>query len=350
MRRIIADQSSYYLLGYQPDAETFDPKKNKFNDLEVKVKRPGLKVRYRSGFFGITDEKYRSAPQKSPQQKLNDALLSPFGASEINLDLYSIFYNDDRDRDFIRSLVYIDPQDLTFTTDADGSYRTKFEITAMIFDANGAAASNQITAQEMKFTKEGFARMQTKGLIYDLPVPVVKTGAYQFRIALRDTATGKIGAVSQFIEVPNLKKNKLTLSNLILTNFTLEEWKKLLSGQAANEKSALFDTTLRRFKRGTFLRYNYVIYNARTNGAQKPQLQIQTRLIRDGKILFEDSPTALNDAGQPDLKRLQDSGAVTLGSDLAPGNYVLQVVAFDNADGSSKAKSATQFVEFEIVY
>jgi VWFA-related protein len=27
MRRVIADQSSYYLLGYQPDADTFDPKK-----------------------------------------------------------------------------------------------------------------------------------------------------------------------------------------------------------------------------------------------------------------------------------------------------------------------------------
>ncbi|MBA4186061.1 MAG: hypothetical protein H0X49_18955 [Acidobacteria bacterium] len=122
-----------------------------------------------------------------------------------------------------------------------------------------------------------------------------------------------------------------------------------MSGQAANEKSALFDTTLRRFKRGTFLRYNYVIYNAKANGAQKPQLQIQTRLIRDGKILFEDSPTALNAAGQIDLKRLQDSGAITLGSDLTAGNYVLQVIAFDNADGGSKAKSAMQFVEFEIV-
>jgi hypothetical protein len=180
-------------------------------------------------------------------------------------------------------------------------------------------------------------------------VPVVKTGAYQFRIALRDMATGKIGAVSQFIEVPNLKKNKLTLSNLILTNFTLEEWKRIASGQEANEKSALFDTTLRRFKRGTFLRYNYVIYNAKANGAQKPQLQIQTRLIRDGKILFEDSPIAFNHAGQTDLKRLQDSGAITLGSDLTAGNYVLQVIAFDNADGGSKAKSAMQFVEFEIV-
>ncbi len=350
MRRVIADQSGYYLLGYQPDSETFDPKKNKFNDLKIKLNRPGLKIRYRSGFFGITDEKYRNTPQKSPQQKLNDALVSPFGASEINLDLYSIFYNDDRDRDFIRSLIYINPQDLTFTIDADGSYRTKFEVRAMIFDAEGAAASNQITAQELKFTKEGFARMQAKGLIYDLPVAVVKTGAYQFRIALRDTATGKIGAVSQFIEVPNLKKNKLTLSNLILTNFTLEEWKRIASGQqAANEKSALFDTTLRRFKRGTFLRYNYVIYNARTNGAQKPQLQIQTRLIRDGKILFEDSPTAYDDAGQTDLKRLQNSGAITLGSDLEPGNYVLQVIAFDNGDGGGRAKSATQFVEFEIV-
>jgi len=220
---------------------------------------------------------------------------------------------------------------------------------AMIFDAEGAAAGNRITSQELKFNKEEFTRVQVKGLIYDLPVPVVKTGAYQFRIALRDVTTGKIGAVSQFIEVPNLKKNKLTLSNLILTNFTLEEWKQIASGQATKEKSALFDTTLRRFKRGTFLRYNYVIYNARMSDAEKPQLQIQTRLIRDGKILFEDSPTALDTTGQFDLKRLQDYGAITLGSDLAAGNYVLQIIAFDNNHGGGKAKSATQFVEFEIV-
>lgn len=349
MRRVLADQSSYYLLGYQPDTETFDPKKNKFNKLEVKINRPDLKVRYRSGFFGVTDKKMQNVAQ-TPQQKLTAALLSPFGASEINLDLYSIFYSDERNRNFIRSLVYIDPKDLTFTPDADGFYRTKFDVIAMIFDAAGAAADNNITSQELKFTKEQLSKARETGIIYDLPVPVVKAGAYQFRIALRDSTTGRIGAVSQFIEVPNLKKNKLTLSNLALTNFTPEEWKKISSGQTptGNDKSALLDTTLRCFNRGTLLRYSYVIYNARKSAAQKPQLEIQTRLIRDGKVILEGSPAPFNASDQTDLERLQASGAIALGSDLAPGNYILQVIVFDNA-GGGKQKFATQFVEFEII-
>ena len=51
------DDQSYYLLGYEPDADTFDTNKRRFNKLEVKVKRKGLNVRYRSGFFNVASEK-----------------------------------------------------------------------------------------------------------------------------------------------------------------------------------------------------------------------------------------------------------------------------------------------------
>jgi len=105
---------------------------------------------------------------------------------------------------------------------------------------------------------------------------------------------------------------------------------------------------LRRFNRGTLLRYSYVVYNAKTDKTQKPQLQIQTRLIRDGKVILEGSPTPFNVAAQTDLRRLQASGAITLGNDLTPGNYILQVIVFDNVNGG-KRRFATQFVEFEII-
>ena len=350
LQRAIDDQNSYYLLGYQPDEDTFDPKKNKFNKLEIKVKRPDLKVRYRSGFLGITDERIKKAAAQTPQQQLVAALVSPFGADEINLDLYSIFYNDERNRNFIRSLVFIDPKDLTFKPGADGLYHAKFDVIAMIFDATGKAADNNITSQALKFTADQLSKVRQTGIIYDLPVPVTKTGAYQFRIALRDSTTGKIGAVSQFIEVPNLKKNKLTLSNLVLENFTPEEWKKISLGQTpgASDRGGLLDTTVRRFRSGTLLRYSYVIYNAKIAGAQKPQMQIQTRLIRDGKVILDGSPTPFNSNEQTDLKRLRASGAITLGKDLTPGNYILQVIVSDNAR-TEKQNFATQFVQFEIV-
>ena len=346
--KAVNDQNSYYLLGYQPEAETFDAKKSKFNKLEVKILRPGLKVRYRSGFFNVPEEKYQQAVQskQTPQQKLVSALVSPFGASGINLDLYSIFYNDDRDRSFIRSLVFIKPEDLTFTLAEDGLYHARFEVIAAVFDTNGAGADNGIAPVDLKFTPEQFAKVKEKGIIYDLPVPIVKTGAYQFRIAVRDSVTGKIGAVSQYIEVPNLKNNKLTLSNLVLDNFTAEDWKRFTLKQFSGDP--LFNSTVRRFRRGTVLRYSYVVYNAKLDRAQKPQLRIQTRLIRDGKVVLEGETLPFNAAGQTDPARLQTSGAITLGTELEPGNYVLQTIVFDQANSGNK-RYATQFVEFEII-
>ena len=55
MERVLEEQSGYYLLAYQPDTDTFDPAKRRFNKLEVKLKRPGLKAAYRSGFFNSID-------------------------------------------------------------------------------------------------------------------------------------------------------------------------------------------------------------------------------------------------------------------------------------------------------
>lgn len=56
-RRVMDDQRGYYLVGYQPDAETFGPgSAHEFRKVKVKVVRPGLKVRARAGFYGIPTE------------------------------------------------------------------------------------------------------------------------------------------------------------------------------------------------------------------------------------------------------------------------------------------------------
>ncbi len=351
LNKVTEDQNGYYLMGYQPDAETFDPKRAKFNNITIKVTRPDFKVRYRSGFFGITDKEIRQIPQ-NPRQKLTAALVSPFGADEINLSLYSIFYNDDRDRSFIRSFVYIDPKELTFKLDNEGFYHTEFNIVAAVYNSDGASANNKINSQTLKFTKEQFARVQRNGIIYNLPVPIIKPDAYQFRIALQDTATGKIGAASQFIEIPDLSKKKLTLSNLVVKQYSLDEWKKISLGQNDNtnapDNSALLDTVVRKFKRGSVFTYAFIIYNAKSAAGQKPQLQMQVRLFREGKPVVEGAPSPINSSDQKDSSRIEVSNAITLGTDLSPGDYALQIVITDKL-AKEKNQLAAQSIDFEIV-
>lgn len=342
LERAINDQTGYYLLGYEPDETTFDPKKNKFNKLEVKLLRPGLKIRYRSGFFGITDEKINDTP-KTPQQKLLGALVSPFGANDINLNLYPVFQNDVKNGNIIQALVYIDVKGLNFSQEANQNRKANFDLIAMTFGDNGTQVDQLSKNYTIEISEKVYQNMLKNGFVYTLSVPVKKAGAYQFRIALRDTKSEKIGSVSQFVEVPNIKK-RLVLSNIILDDFTSEEWQKVRLGgnRDESERSVLLDTTLRQFKRETILRYDYMIYNPKSN----QQIKSQLRLIRDGKIVYEEPFSPVKIEGQTDLTRIQNAGALTLGKNLETGDYILQIIATD--DETSK-NVATQFVEFEIV-
>ena len=341
LTQAVNDQSSYYLLGYQPEDETFDPKRNKFNKLEIKLTRPDLKIRYRSGFFGITDEKIQSAPQ-TPQQKLMSALTSPFGQNEVNLSVYPVFQNDAKNGDVIQALIHINARDLQFVRTPEGKQKAVVDILAVVFGDNGTIVEQLGKIYTLEVAENVYQNMLRNGFVYTLSVPVKKTGAYQFRIALRDTNSNKVGSASQFIEVPGIKKG-LVLSNLLLDNFTAAEWQKgrATGSRDESERSVLLDTTLRQYKRGTILRYDYAIYNARPGR----EIEAQRRLIKDGKIVYEEKPTAVKTAGQTDLQRITAAGAFSLGTNLEPGNYVLQVIVFDPVDAK---KFATQYVEFEV--
>ena len=185
--------------------------------------------------------------------------------------------------------------------------------------------------------------MLANGFVYTLPVPIKKSGAYQFRIALRDTNSDNVGSASQFIEVPNFKK-RLSVSNLVLDNFTPAEWQKIKFGgnRDSSQRSVLLNTTLRQFKGDTILRFDYVVYNPK----QSRSLKAQLRLISNGKVVYEEQSTPIKIDGQTDLLRLQTAGAISLGKNLEAGDYVLQIIVTDT---TSEKKFATQFVEFEII-
>jgi VWFA-related protein len=69
IRKVLNDQS-YYLIGYQPDEATFDPTTRRFNKIEIKVKGDNLNVRYRSGFFGVSEEQIKNRRIKRRISKL----------------------------------------------------------------------------------------------------------------------------------------------------------------------------------------------------------------------------------------------------------------------------------------
>ncbi len=356
--KALEDQKGYYLVGYQPDAETFDPKTRRFNKLQIKVLRKDTNVRYRSGFFGVSDEQIKKPVNQTASQQLFAALGSPFGVNDIALRLNTLYGNDAKQGNFVSSFLHVNAKDLRFTNEADGSKKAVFDVLAVSFGANGTSDAQISKTYTLTVKDEAYRKLLNEGFVYYFTFPVKKAGAYQYRVAIRDTQTQKVGSANQFIEVPNLKKNRLTISGLVLENLTAEQWQKsFTNSQDATNKSAekventndpLAATSLRRFKRGTILRYGYEIYNAKLVAAQKQSLNTQLRMFRDGKIIFEGKQIPLDISGQTDLERIKGVGAVNLGSEMPTGDYVLQIIVTDTL-AKEKNKIATQFVQFEII-
>ena len=356
IERMLDDQS-YYLIGYEPDDETFDPAKRRFNKFVVKVKRKDARVRYRSGFFGVTDEQIASAAPTvaTAAQQIHQALTSPFAAAGISLRLNTLFGNDVRQGSFVRSLLHVNAKDLKFVEEADGTQKAVFDVLAVSFGDNGAIVDEISKTYTLRVKDEAYRKVISDGFVYHFSFPVKKAGAYQYRVVIRDSATQKIGSANQFIEVPNLKKERLTVSGIILENLTAEQWRRLTAdapvapteNAAAQTTSSMNDTSLRRFNRGTVLRYAFEIYNAKLDAARKPNLTAQLRIFRDGKLVLEGKNAPLDLPGQTDLQRIKSAGALALGSEMQAGDYVLQLVVADNL-AKKKRQIATQFVQFEI--
>lgn len=357
VEKVLNDQKGYYLIGYQPDDEIFEPGKRRFNKLTIRVLRPGLKVRYRSGFFGVADKEEAAAPKQTPQQQIMYALTSPFGANGVNLRLNAIFGNDPKAGSFIRSLLHINAKDLKFVEQSDGTKKAVFDVVAYTFGDNGVPVDtvNKSYTLTVKKDAESYRDILEKGFVYTINVPIKKPGAYQLRVALRDSQAERIGSANQFVEVPNLKKDRLALSGIILQNMTRAQYERMAKEQTPaalsqinEELDAQTDTALRRFRRGTVLQYAYAIFNAKPGAGNRPQLTTQMRLFRNGKLIFEGKPEPLDTTGQTDMQRIGFSRALLLPDKMQPGDYVLQVVATD-ALAKEKRRVATQWVEFELI-
>jgi VWFA-related protein len=358
IRRVLEDQKGFYLIGYRPDEMTFDRRTGRrtYHKLTLKVTRPGkFNVRMRNGFYGVTDED--KPVRRSLAQQMYDALASPFGSTGVHVQLTSLFANDIKAGTYMRSVLYVDTRDLTFTEEADHSHKSTFDVLAMTVGDNGVTLDQIGRTYVIQLPDDVYKRTVRDGLVYYITVPVKKPGAYQLRMSFRDTASERIGSASQFIEVPDIKKNRLTLSSIVLRG-NLPNANRANANPAEappqdqeglDKGSAEASPAVRHFRHGMMLTYGTYIYNARLDKADNlPKLTTQVQLFRDGKPVFTGKELPLQVKDAADWKRLTAGGAIQIGTDLPAGDYVLQLTVTD-ALADQKHRTATQWMDFSIL-
>lgn len=363
------DQQSYYLLGFDPEDEKFD---RRHHSIKLKVNRPGLKVRTRSGFFGVDEserERERREQPKTRAQQIFSALLSPLGAHDLSLRMTPYFFNSSKEGPLVRTLFHIDCSKLTFKDGPDGQKQTNLELAAFVFDEEGTPIDLAARRLAINLDEKRYRQAMAEGLAYRTDFQLKKPGAFQFRAALRDAETGRVGSASQFIQAPDLSKNRLALSGLVLTtpktapttgdkissdkaasavaaNASLERAEKEASG-GAQSGDLQASAYVRRFPRTGWIQYGAAIYNATADKKTgKPQITVQAEIYRDGKPAHQFPARSLEFSSGANPKRFDYVGYLRL-NDFPPGDYLLRLIVTDNL-AKKKFARAEQWMDFSV--
>ncbi|MCM3870726.1 MAG: VWA domain-containing protein [Pyrinomonadaceae bacterium] len=343
LQRVLDDQIGYYLIGYRPGAETFN---RSFHHIQARVKRRGLAVRTRAGFYGITEDERNS--ERTNRSRLEHALISPFGANEVTVRLHTLFVDDPVRGSILRVTLLMDSKDLSISNEADGAHKASVDIVAAFFGDNGRIVARQDQNGTLRLRGKPYERALRDGMVYNFDMPVKQPGGLQFRVAIRDPGSSRIGTAGQFVEIPNLTNGKLALSSILLQaedNSTNPEDTAPESAKAEAHPDG-GGQMLMRFHKATTLMFVYAIYNARLDRTTKlPQLSTKTRVLRNREQIYTAGPMTVSVDGQSDLRRISAGARLQLGSALSPGEYVLQIVVEDQLG----KQTATQWVQFEVV-
>src|SRR6185295_1051806 len=167
-------------------------------------------------------------------------------------------------------LLYVNANDLTFTDLPNGEHTAEFDVVVITFGDNGSVIDQVGQSFTLRARAEEYARLRRDGFVFFLTVPIKKAGAYQLRAALRDQATSRIGSASQFIEVPEIKKNRLVVSGILVnavdTNAPAPAGAVNQSPGSDPSKNdpgswrVSINAATRQLKRGQQLQYSVIVY------------------------------------------------------------------------------------------
>lgn len=334
LRRAVDELRGYYLIGYIPATDTFGAgEEARFNKIDVRVKRPGLQVRARAGFYNVTDAETEA--RKTAADRMAEAITSPFVAPDVRLDLTPQFLSDVNEGSFVRAYVRVDVRDLTFTERPDGTRIAPIELLGVLFGQNGNVVSKASASHTFVVRDADFERARKQGFVYALNLPISHSGVYQLRTAIRDVSANRFGSAQEIVEVPNLKENEFSLSGALLG--------------ATNAGGAQPEMAAHRFAPGTEIEYAFAVYNATATGTPpRPSLELEIALWRDGKRIVEEPARPMELASQATWERINLVGGLRLSPRMQPGAYVLQLTVTDRAARQKQPVVATQWVEFDV--
>lgn len=210
-RRILEENSAYYLIGYNSTNAKSD---GKFRSIQVTATRAGLTVRTRKGYYAAT----AAPPGAVKPDALDDLLTNPAPVPGLGLRVSAGALRGPPAGVLVHATIEIDGRDLEFDQ-ANGLFADDLDVVYEAIDHDGKVKASQKQAVTLRLPPASHDVVVRKGIrvAAEFTLPA---GSYQIRVAAKELATDRAGSVLHDLEAPDYRKSAFSMSPLFITTST----------------------------------------------------------------------------------------------------------------------------------
>ena len=205
--RVIADTAAYYTLGF---TSTNPAKDGRFRRIRIEVRRPGVKLEHRAGYYAPRD--FAHAGREDREAALLEQLLADLPVTDLPLYAASAYFRLKGNRYFVPVWLLVPGSRLQFARSGDRDKAT-VDILGMLRDEKDRPVGQlrdtiRLAVGAAEGAQQKNVQYQTN---FELP-----SGSYKLKVVVRENQTGTLGSFETTITVPNLDRETVKVSSVVL--------------------------------------------------------------------------------------------------------------------------------------
>ena len=202
--QVIRDTSAYYLLGYN---STNDVKDGRFRRINVRVKRPDLRVEHRNGYYAERD--FAHTGRQDRERELQEQLASPVSSTDIPVFMSAGWFRLSNDRYYVPLSVAIPGIRSSGSSDPPQGAASEFDVLGAVRDEQGRPVGR--IRQTLKLAEGGGRQVLYQS---GLALP---PGRFSAKVVVRENGKGAVGSFETSVFVPDLRRAPVKVSSVTLS-------------------------------------------------------------------------------------------------------------------------------------
>jgi VWFA-related protein len=319
--RVRRDMSAYYLLGY---SSTNPVKDGRFRRIQVRVRRDGVRVEARAGYFAERDFAHTNRSDREAQ--LQEQLFSPVSSTDVPVMVTGGFFRLAADRYFVPISVAVPGHAVPVRSEKE---EVSLDVLGIVSDEQGRPLGRM--RETLKFPPATGSSLAGRQVLYQSGV-TLPPGRFTVKVVVRENTNGRIGSFEIPLSVPELKRAGVKVSSVVLSTQLQQARRGRNQSPLVRDGVQLVPNVTHVVGRDQKLYFYYEVYEPReVEGG--PQLRTSLAFYRGKVKVFETPPVERVALDTPERRAALFQFELPAGS-FAPGFYTCQINIIDAAAGT----------------